>query len=174
MSDRVFLPQIDINSTQILPQLKSGQMLMLDPQRQSGLIICKTHHAELAGPGAAVGGLCDLACVRAIALGDLALIRPESYEVRQQAYSRRQHWMDLTQKAMQPSVALRRAEAILTLLGLYFEAEAISQLPDEVLALLVGVLPRTINLARQPAQRSEESSFKNRRIKPIVTAGISS
>lgn len=149
MSQPSFLPQTAINSTQILPQLKSGQLLMLDPLRRSGLIVCKSHYAELAGPGAAVGGFFDLNCARTILLGDVVLVRPESYEARQDAYTIRQQWISLTQQATSPSVPLRRGEEILSLLELHFGAGTVSQLADETVALLAGVLPHTIQMARQ-------------------------
>jgi hypothetical protein len=43
---------------------------------------------------------------------------------------------------------VKRAQQILTQFEYYFDSETISQLPDEALALLVGVLPHTIRMAR--------------------------
>ncbi len=174
MADKVFLPQVATNSTQIVSQLKSGQLLALAPERLGGLIICKRHHAEFAGAGSAVGGLFDLTCVRVIPLGDAVLVHPESREARQQAYATRQKWIDLTQKAIQHAVPLWRAQAILTLFEQYFDAETAARVPDDVVALLAAVLPKTVEMARQSAQVSGESSVKNRRISPAVTAGSSS
>lgn len=173
MSDRFLVPQTATHSTQILPQLKSGQLLAIAPQRRGGLIICKNHHAELAGPGAAVGGLFDLTCVRVIPIGDFGFVFPDSYEARQEAYRCRQEWIDRTQQAMQDAVPLRRAEAILALIEQYFDAQTAEALPDDVLAMLVGVFPHTVRMARQSIQEPEESNTKKRRINPTVTAGTS-
>ena len=128
--------------------------MTVDPERKGGLILCKRHHAEFAGPGAAVGSLFDLECVRAIPVGDLALMYPQSYGERQKAYATRQQWVSFTQEALSDIVPLRRAQAILALLGNYFAPEVVQDLPDRALAMLVGVLPKTIKLARQTMVKS--------------------
>lgn len=43
-------------ASDLLSQLNSGQLLMVNRNRRNGLIIYKRFHAEFAGPGAAVGG----------------------------------------------------------------------------------------------------------------------
>lgn len=116
MSNKSLLPQITVNSTQVLTQLSSGQLLTIDPRRRGGLIVCKRHHAEFAGPGSAVGGVCDIDSSKVIPVGDLGLTHPESYQERQKAYAMRQKWFRFTQKAMESSVPLQRAQTILFLL----------------------------------------------------------
>jgi len=37
-------------------------MMAIAPESKGGLILCKRYHAELVGPGAAVGGLLDIDC----------------------------------------------------------------------------------------------------------------
>ncbi|MCL1471022.1 hypothetical protein [Argonema antarcticum] len=149
MSNKSLLPQITVNSTQVLTQLSSGQLLTIDPRRRGGLIVCKRHHAEFAGPGSAVGGVCDIDSSKVIPVGDLGLTHPESYQERQKAYAMRQKWFRFTQKAMESSVPLQRAQAILFLLDKYFGFETVNHLPDEVLGQLVGVLPKTMKMGRQ-------------------------
>lgn len=149
MSDKSLLPQVRFCSNQILSQLSSGQLLAIDSSRRGGLIICKRHHAEFVGPGAAVGGACDVDCSKVIPVGDLNLTHPESFQERQKAYKMRQGWFRFTLKAMESSVPLKRAGAILYLLEKYFGSESINPLADEAIAQLVGVLPKTVKMARQ-------------------------
>jgi len=136
---------------------------MVDSRRRGGIILCKRHHAEFAGPGSAVGGACDIDCCRMIPIGDVAMIHPESYQDRQKAYLMRQRWFRFTQKAMESSVPLKRAYAILVMLEKYFGAESTSSVPDEIICQLVGVLPKTVTMARQykanqPARQQPNST----------------
>lgn len=142
--------------TEILSQLQSGQLLKVKGSRGSALIICHRHHSELAGPGAAVGGVFDLKCVRVIPVGKVAIVYPETHSDRQNAYALRQHWMLFTQKAMEKWVPLQRSQRLLMMLYQYFDPQLIDELPDEVLARLVGVLPTTIEMMRQSLKSQRE------------------
>lgn len=153
------LPQVVINHTQLLTHLGSGQLLQLDSKRRGALIICKRHHAELAGPGSAIGGFFDLDCVRLIPIGDVALIYPQSYPERQKAFLIRLRWMTRVQQVTAELTALKRAKLILDLLKKYFTSETVAKLPDEILAQLVGVLPRTVRMVRYPAPPPPRPSF---------------
>ena len=166
MSNKFLLPQVALSSTQILTQLSSGQLLAIDSRRRGGLIICKRHHAEFAGPGSAVGGVCDIDCGRVIAIGDVALIYPESFQDRQKAFAIRQKWFGFTMKVMETSIPLKRAYAILYLLEKYFGQESVSPLSDEVIGQLVGVLPKTVKMARQ-ARKTQSQSQKNPKLAPF-------
>lgn len=158
MESKSFLPQVVINSTEVLTQFNSGQLLVIDGDRQGGIIICKRHHAEIAGPGAAIGGIFDIECCRVIPIGDLNLVYPEAYEERQQAYAVRQQWIRLTQEVTSNPVPLERGVEILTLLEKNFDQKSISYIPDESLAMLVGVLPKTIKMARKAIPNKLETS----------------
>jgi hypothetical protein len=146
-----------IQPTEILSQLKTGQLLRVNGCRGNALIICHHHHAEIAGPGAAVGSIFDLKCSRIIPVGKISIAYPESRIERQQAYARRQQWILFTHRAMESWVPLERAKNILILLHKYFEPQIINELPDEVLAQLVGVLPKTIAMVR-PSFKSKQST----------------
>ena len=156
MLNTAVIPQPLVQSTQILSQLKSGQIFRVKGGGGTAMIICHRHHAELAGPGAAVGSGFDLDCCRLIPIGNVSLVYAESRAERQQGYAIRQKWLGLTQKAMDSSVPLQRARNILILLEKYFGAETVSSLPDEVLAQLVGVLPKTLGMARRDNQPQVE------------------
>ena len=133
----------------ILTQLNSGQLLVVNSRRRNGLIIYKRFHAEFAGPGAAVGSFFDVDCQRTVPVGDLSLVHPENQEERQKAYLIRRQWIRLTQQLTDNPVPLQRAQMILNQFENYFGAETVAQLPDEAFALLVGVLPQTIRMMRR-------------------------
>lgn len=135
--------------TEILSQLQTGQLLRVKGTPGNALIICNPHHSELAGPGAAVGSVFDLKCSRVIPIGKVSIVYPETRIERTKAYALRQQWILFTHKAMETWVPLQRAEKLLIMLYQYFDPQLIDELPDEVLARLVGVLPKTIGIVRQ-------------------------
>lgn len=137
------------HSSDILAQLNSGKLLLVDSRRRNGLILIKHFHAEFAGPGAAVGGAFDLDSQEAIPVGDFCLVYPQSPEERQKAFGIRRHWVRLTEQLTAKSEALQRAQMLLTQFEQYFDAETVAQIPDRALALLVGVFPQTIRSARE-------------------------
>jgi hypothetical protein len=140
---------------EVINQLQNGQLLKVSGIRGNGIIIVHPHHAELAGPGAAVGGFFDIKCSRVIPLGKISIIHPQSFSERQKAYKLRQQWIGFTQNAMASSVPLERAHKLLTSLYKYFEPQIIDQLPPDVLAKLVGVLPKTIAMVRQSREHQQ-------------------
>ncbi len=123
-------------------------LLVVNSRRRNGLILFKRYHAEFAGPGAAVGGIIDRDCQLVLPLGNFSLLRPESSEDRQRAYALRRQWIRLTVQITNNPVSLQRAQLILNQFEHYFDTQIIAQIPDEALALLVGVLPPTIRKAR--------------------------
>jgi hypothetical protein len=135
--------------TEILSQLQTGQLLRVKGTPGNALIICNPHHSELAGPGAAVGSVFDLKCSRVIPIGKVSIVYPETRIERKKAYALRQQWILFTHKAMETWVPLQRAKRLLIMLYQYFDPQLIDELPDEVLARLVGVLPKTIGIVRQ-------------------------
>lgn len=132
------------------PLLIPKEVRIVNPRRRNGLIICKRYHAEFAGPGSAIGGLIDQDCQQVFPVGNISLILPESSDERQRAYLIRRQWIRLTIEIITDNpVALQRAQKIINQFEGFFEAGLIAQLPDTALALLVGVLPQTIKIARQ-------------------------
>ena len=126
----------------------NNNLLVVNSRRRNGIIIYKHYHAEFAGPGAAVGGIIDQDCRFALSLGNLSLLCPESADERQRAYALRRQWVRLIRQITNNPVPLQRAQAILTQFEYYFEPQTLTQVPDEALALLVGVFPQTIRQAR--------------------------
>lgn len=141
------------NSAELMAQINSGQLLMVDRRRRNGLILYKQFHAEFAGPGAAVGGLFDIDCHRVIPVGDLLIATPQSHRERQEAFLIRRQWIKLTQQFTDESVPIKRAQMVLEQFENYFDRSMTEHLPDEAFALLVGVLPQTIRMARRPPNK---------------------
>ncbi len=137
------------NGSDILTELQSGKLMIVNARKRNGLILYKEFHAEFAGPGSAVGGSFDMSCQRVLPVGNFSLLKPESDEDRQKAYLIRRQWIRLTQQLTDNPVPLQRAQMILNQFENYFGAETVAELPDEAFALLVGVLPQTIEMMRR-------------------------
>ena len=149
------------NAPEIVKMLHRGQVLVVNSRRRNGLILYKGFHAEFAGPGAAVGSIHDLDCQLAMPVGNLSLLAPDSHEERQKAYLIRRQWIRLMKQITEKPIPQQRVQKILEQFEQYFDAETVAQLPDEAFALLVGVLPQTVNAVR----RSYSSSFNGQKSK---------
>lgn len=154
-------PSEEKNAPEIVKMLHSGQVLVVNSRRRNGLILYKGFHAEFAGPGAAVGSIHDLDCQLAMPVGNLSLLAPDSHEERQKAYLIRRQWIRLMKQITEKPIPQQRVQKILEQFEQYFDAETVAQLPDEAFALLVGVLPQTVNAVR----RSYSSSFNGQKSK---------
>ena len=135
-------------SEDILAQIKSQKLFIVNPRRKNGLIVYKKYHAEFIGPGAIVGGQFDLNAVNVIFVGNLSLIEPQNSEERRKAYKMRRQWVKLTKQITDNPIAIERAQVILNQFENWFDVETVENLPDEAFALLVGVLPQTIRKVR--------------------------
>ena len=94
-------------------------------------------------------------------VGNLSLLAPDSHEERQKAYLIRRQWIRLMKQITEKPIPQQRVQKILEQFEQYFDAETVAQLPDEAFALLVGVLPQTVNAVR----RSYSSSFNGQKSK---------
>lgn len=139
-----------VSPEELLTYICSGQVWQVNSRQRNGVILCKPFHTEFAGPGAAVGGYLDLDCQRVIPMGKLSLVRPDCHQERQNAYLIRRQWIKLTQQVTDKSAPIQRAQLILNQFENYFDQETIARIPDEAFALMVGVLPYTVRMARRP------------------------
>ena len=142
-------PKTNHQTKEILAQLQSQELLVINPRRKNGVIIYKKYHAEFAGPGAIIGGQFDLDAVEVIPVGKISLIYPQTSEAKRQAYKMRRQWVRLTKQITDNPIPTERAQVILNQFEHWFDAETVSQLPDRAFALLVGVLPQTISKVRK-------------------------
>lgn len=123
-------------------------LLAISEQRKSGLILCKEFHAEFAGPGAVVGSLVEPHYRAVIAIGSPQLVPVKSPEDRHKAYGRRIQWGRWLQKIVESPEPTLRAERLLSGFEEFFGRQVVISLPSEVLAMLVGVFPSTIDTVR--------------------------
>jgi hypothetical protein len=138
------------NPSAILDYLRSGHLLIVNGRRKNGVILFKQYHAEFAGPGAAIGGLLDEECQQVLPVGNLSLLQPQTHKERQDAYLIRRQWIRLAYELTEKIAPLQRAQLILNQFETYFDQDTILRVPDDAFALLVGVLPTTIRMARRP------------------------
>jgi hypothetical protein len=155
--------------TQILSHLHSGQLLRIDAEKGRGVIVCHRHHAEIIGPGSAIGGLLDIDCRRIIAIGQVSLVYPESLAAKRNAFLTRQKWIASTHKIAKHPSPLERATILLRMLERYCGTEMTDQLPADVLAQVVGVLPSTMIAAMGSIQQQRQTSPQ-----PTPTAALGS
>ena len=128
--------------------LPAEHLLAISEQKKSGLILCKEFHAEFAGPGAVVGSLVEPHYRAVIAIGSPQLIPIRSTDDRRRAYGRRIQWGRWLQKIVETPEPTLRAERLLAGFEEFFGRQVVISLPSEVLAMLVGVFPTTIDVVR--------------------------
>jgi hypothetical protein len=134
--------------SELLSQLKRGDLLVVDSRKRSGLIIFKPFHAEFAGPGAAIGSVFDQDCVAVMPVGDFSAVRLETLEDRQKAYLIRRQWIRLVQQITDNPDAMERTRMLLNQFNNYFDWATVGQISDEAFALMIGVLPQTVRTVR--------------------------
>jgi len=126
---------------------------LINPKKKNGLIIVKTYYAEFAGPGSIVGGCFDQDIQKVIPVGKLSLLDPLSYQERQKGYLIRRQWIRLIKQITDNPIPHERAQVILNQFEHWFDSETVNQVSDEIFALIVGVLPSTINKVRDLVDR---------------------
>jgi len=136
------------NLADLLAQLQTGKLWIINPRRKNGLILYKTYHAEFAGPGAAIGGYFDRDAIDILPVGKLSLVTPKNSQEKINAYLIRRQWVRLTKQITDNPIARQRAQVILNQFENWFDASTASYLPDLAFAQLVGVLPATIHRVR--------------------------
>jgi hypothetical protein len=124
-------------------------LLAISERRKSGLILCKAFHAEFAGPGAAINSPVEQPYQAIIAIGSPEVIMATSLEERRKAYGLRIQWGRWLYKIAAQEDPIQRVEKLFAGLEGFFGRQVVMRLPSEVLALLVGVLPSTIDQVRQ-------------------------
>lgn len=140
----------------------SGQLLAVSEHKKSGLILCKGFYAEFAGPGAAVGSLVEQNYQAVIAIGCPKILLVNTLDERRRAYGRRIQWGRWLHKIVENPDPVLRAERLLTGFEEFFGRQIVLSLPVELLALLAGVFPSTIEQVRSQHwhfDKSEPAAF---------------
>jgi hypothetical protein len=137
------------------------RLLAVGERKRSGLILCKQHYAEFAGPGAAICNSFEADYIRIIAIGSPEIVEVQTHEARQQAYGRRIQWVRWLQRIVSEPDANQRAERLFAGFEEFFGSEVLIGIPNDVLALLAGVLPHTISILRSQHQDIERGDGQN-------------
>jgi hypothetical protein len=124
------------------------RLLAVGESKRSGLILCKSHYAEFAGPGAAIACSAEQGYISALALGSPEIVEVITHEERQKAYSRRIQWVRWLNKIVTHPEPIQRTEKLFTGFREFFGEEILAEIPDEIMALLAGVLPQTVTSLR--------------------------
>ncbi len=139
-------------------------LVAISEQKKSGLIICKEFHAEFAGPGAAIGSLVEPHYRAVIAIGSPELIPIKSFDERRRAYGQRIQWGRWLQRIIENPEPTLRAERLLAGFEEFFGRQVVISLPSDVLAMLVGVFPSTIDVVR--SQHWQSNKLVNTAFRP--------
>ncbi len=129
---------------QTLPIEDSAPLLMVGEQKKSGLILCREFHAEFAGPGAALCSPAEQPYKAVIAIGSPDIRPASDIADRSRAYRLRIQWSRWLYRIADQDNPIDRVERLLAGLEGFFGRSVVMSLPSEVLALLVGVLPQTV------------------------------
>ncbi len=140
-----------ISPDELLSQLQAKQSLVINPRRRNGVILVKPYHAEFAGPGAFVGGDLDQNVRFCYAVGNLSWLTLPSSGEQIKAYLIRRQWTVLIKQIVDNPIPKERAQVILNQLENWFDAKTVAALPDQAVAVLVGVMASTVQKARQNA-----------------------
>lgn len=124
----------------------SGQLFYLPATEPIGLILKFPHHADFAGCGSAVGGKFDLRCVSVYPIGNFNFCLPETCQQRQFALKRRMDYMYTIHRITSVQAPLQRAYLMVRQLSRWLNPEEAQKIPPELLASLIGVLPKTIEV----------------------------
>lgn len=136
-------------NSSLLQKLRAGELLIIDPRQKSGLILYKHYYADFAGPGAIVGGNIDLNTVKVLTIGNISFSPPTDSQAKINAYLTRQEWIRIIEQITICDNPREKAQLILNQFQYWFDLETLATIPDEALALLVGLFPQTIRNMRQ-------------------------
>ncbi len=135
--------------TQTFPLEGPTPLLRVGEQKKSGLILCKEFHAEFAGPGAALCSPAEQPYKAIIAIGSPDIGAASNTIDRSRAYGLRIQWSRWLYRIADQENPIDRVEKLLAGLEGFFGRSVVISLPNEVLALLVGVLPSTVEQVKE-------------------------
>jgi hypothetical protein len=139
-----------------LEMLKTGQLLCLDAQGFSALILRKGFYTDFVGPGAGVGGAFDIECSSIYAISGVKFVWPANFSERRQAFRRRISYLERLQDITLETLPSTRAWLLLKQMVKWLGTELTERIPDELLADLVGVQPHTMAIARRQMLMAED------------------
>jgi hypothetical protein len=129
--------------------LSEASLLMVSEHKKSGLILCKEFDAQFAGPGAALGSPVEQPYKAVIAIGSPEIVEANSIHDRSRAYGLRIQWGRWLYKIADHEDPVVRVEKLLAGFEGFFGRSVVMSIPSEVMALLVGVLPMTVDRVKR-------------------------
>ena len=124
-------------------------LLMVGTRKKSGLILCNEFNAEFAGPGAALGSPIEQPYKAIIAIGSPDIETATNSHDRSRAYGLRIQWGRWLYTIADHADPIVRVEKLVAGFEGFFGRAVVMSLPSEVMALLVGVLPSTVEQVKQ-------------------------
>ena len=124
-------------------------LLMVGERKKSGLILCNEFNAEFAGPGAALGSPIEQPYKAIIAIGSPDIETATNSYDRSRAYGLRIQWGRWLYTIADHDDPIVRVEKLVAGFEGFFGRSVVMSLPSEVMALLVGVLPTTVEQVKQ-------------------------
>lgn len=156
-------PAVRTSSRVPIDLLKSGQLLVLKPDCQGGLIIQKPFYADFVGPGSAVGSTFDVTCTSVYVIGQVEFYAPTQYAERQQAFHKRMAYSQTLTEILLEDSPLHRAFRLINQLSQWLGADKARTIPPELIAHLGGLLPTTAAIALQHHEAKNPSQVLTER-----------
>jgi hypothetical protein len=125
--------------------LPNSPLFTVGESKRSGVILCKSHCAEFAGPGAAISTPAEQGYTAVLAIGCPELVLVTAHSERQKAYGRRIQWLRWLNKIVSHPEPAQRVEKLLAGFEEFFGNEIVAAIPSEVISSLAGVLPQTVS-----------------------------
>lgn len=140
--------------------------LVVNQYQVGALIVCYDYHAEFIGPGAIASSPADSSYTQIIALGNPILLPLEESTAIAAAYRKRWHWVMWLERITSIPNPVDRCRQLLEGLEGLFSPQAVSTIPDAVLAMLVGAFPKTMATVRKQYRHWKPIPINAKRARP--------
>ena len=145
----------------------ASSKLVINHQQVGGLIVCYEHHAEFLGPGAIAHSSTASPHTHVVPLGNPIVLPVDDPEAIAAAYRQRQQWLAWLARLTGVGDAKERCRRLIQGLEGLFSRQDVSKVPDETLALLIGVFPCTVTVVRAECRRRlAQMPAKRKRSRP--------
>lgn len=145
--------------------IPQGEFFLSQSNSVGGIFLQKSFYVDFVTPGAYIGGHLDRYCVRAFACGNISWQEISNERSRQTSLYQRITTMATLQSIILEVSPLRRSCQILHQLSQWLGKEALQQIPQEILAKMVGVHPEKIAIAWRLYSSPKHHHIVNRLIR---------
>jgi len=129
--------------------LPQGEFFLSASGSVGGIFLQKSFYVDFVTPGAYVGGHLDRCCTRAFACGDIGWQPVTNERSRQTSLYKRIDTIATIENIVLEVSPLRRCCLMLEQMAQWLGKEALPQIPQEIIAKMVGVHPDKIAIAWQ-------------------------